>query len=368
MELSDFQQRILGFPASQGGYAAPSQANDDLDRARWGSVGQIGLALLGASGRMPNGQRAAMLAQGLGQVQDPQQVAMTYAQQRLLQSAAQAKMAELQRQDALRQKLTDTKYLQGLGITPQMAEVLGPDGITEVLTKRAGVNPLDDQVKRAQIEHLMRPDAKTAPTPQMVDLPGGGKGWATPGSTDVVPIAGAGKGGIDPELAKRTDSDKDSLTYAKEAITANRILSDPTYFGKLTDGQNKKVWDKIPAMNGSWAGPEYLTADREARNFIDSVVRPRSGAVVPPEEMENNRSIFTPSAGDDQAELARKAAKRVMHIESLIAGANPVDRPMLEQMYQESVRDLQKMYPAAAPGAAPAAASGPAIKTIRQVR
>ena len=72
MDLSDFQQRILGFPAAQ------TQANDDLDRARWGSIGQIGLALLGASGRMPNGQRAAMLAQGLGQVQDPQPVSYTH--------------------------------------------------------------------------------------------------------------------------------------------------------------------------------------------------------------------------------------------------------------------------------------------------
>ena len=361
MELSDFQQRILGFPSQ-----AFSSGNDDLDRARWGSVGQIGLALLGASGRMPSGARNAVLAQGLGQVQDPQQVAMTYAQQRLMQSAAQAKMDELRRQDALRQKMTDTNYLQGLGVTPQMAEVLGPDGITELLTKRAGINPLDEQLKRAQIEHLLRPDAKAAPTPQLVDLPGGGKGWGIPGSPDVVPIAGAGKGGTDPEQAKRTEFEDKNLTYAKEAIAANKVLADPTYSGELSSGVNKRL-NMIPTMDGSWAGDKYLTGDRSANSFVDSVVRPRSGAVVGKEELENNKKIYTPAPGDKQWQLEDKARMRAQHIESLIAGANPADRPMLMQMYRDTVAELQKKYPGAATGSAPAMPNVPpaAVEALR---
>lgn len=155
MDLSDFQRRLLGFPqqAFTGLMTSENDAPErqDLVNARWNSIGQAGLALLGASGRMSDAQRAAMLAQGLGKVSDPQQAAMNMSQQRLMLSAAQAKMADVQRQDALRQKLADPAFLQGLGITPQMAEALGPDGVAELLQKRAGMNPLDDELKRAQI-------------------------------------------------------------------------------------------------------------------------------------------------------------------------------------------------------------------------
>ena len=77
--------------------------------------------------------------------------------------------------------------------------------------------------------------------------------------------------------------------------------------------------------------------------FIDSVVRPRSGAVVGKEELENNRKIFTPSPGDSQDELFRKAKMRAGHIQSLIAGANPADRAGLQKLYEESVAELQKI-------------------------
>jgi hypothetical protein len=202
----------------------------------------------------------------------------------------------------------------------------------------------------------------------MVDLPGGGKGWATPGSTDVIPIGGAGKGGTDPEQAKRSEAEDKNLTYAKEAIAATRVLSDPTYSGELTSGMNKRL-NAIPALNGSWAGDKYLTGDAQANSFVDSVVRPRSGAVVGPTEMADKKRIFTPMPGDTPEQLQAKAVQRAEHIKSLIAGANPADRPMLMQMYQDTVAELQKAYPAAVEGASPqpAEAAGGA-RVLRRVR
>jgi hypothetical protein len=264
------------------------------------------------------------------------------AQARLMGSRAQQEQAETERAQALRQRFADPQFLNSLGIKPEVAEALGPAGIQKMIENQALANTpeaqLDRRYKEAQIDHLLNP-VRTSPTPQMVDLPGGGKGWATPGSTDVIPIGGAGKGGVDPEMAKRTEGEDKNLTYAKEAIVANRYLSDPSIAGDLTSGYKSRV-NKIPTLEGSWAGEKYLTGDSQANSFVDSVVRPRSGAVVGPAEMADKKRIFTPMPGDSQQRLFEKAQQRAEHIKSLIAGANPADRPMLQKMFDESQQEI----------------------------
>jgi hypothetical protein len=379
MELSDFQRRMLGFPAQALGNVASAFTADpdapaeqqDMANARWGTLGQIGAILFAAGQRQTDQGRAALLSR-IASVNTPDELAMNAAQRRLMQARTQQAQTEMQRQQMLRDQLNDPKTLQSLGISAEQAMYLGDEGIRKLLENRAMANTpeaaLDRRFKEAQIEHLMRPDKVAAPTPQMVDLPGGGKGWATPGSTDVVPIAGAGKGGVDPELAKRTEAEDKNLTYAKEAIAANKILADQQYSGELTSGMNQRL-NMIPTMNGSWAGDKFLTGDRSANSFVDSVVRPRSGAVVGKEELENNKRIYTPSPGDTPEQLASKAVMRAQHIQSLIAGANPADRAMLQQMYQDTVAELQRLYPQVAGGAATAPGSLPkGVRSIEEVR
>lgn len=375
MEMSDFQRRMLGFPAQAFGGVIPDPnapiEQQDMANARMDTLGQMGALLLAAGQRQTPQNRAAILARMAG-VDSPDTLAMNSAQRRLMQTRTQQAQTEMQRQQMLRDQLNDPKTLQSLGISAEQAQYLGDEGIRKLLENRAMANTpeaaLDRRFKEAQIEHLMRPDKVAAPTPQMVDLPGGGKGWATPGSTDVVPIAGAGKGGVDPELAKRTEAEDKNLTYAKEAIAANKILADQQYSGELTSGMNQRL-NMIPTMNGSWAGDKFLTGDRSANSFVDSVVRPRSGAVVGKEELENNKRIYTPSPGDTPEQLASKAVMRAQHIQSLIAGANPADRAMLQQMYQDTVAELQRLYPQVAGGAAAAPGSLPkGVRSIEEVR
>jgi hypothetical protein len=185
-----------------------------------------------------------------------------------------------------------------------------------------------------------------------------------PGSTDVMPIGGAGKGGTDPETAKRTEAEDKNLTYAKEAITANSYLSDPAISGDLTSGYKNRV-NKIPTLEGSWAGEKYLTGDSQANSFVDSVVRPRSGAVVGPAEMADKKRIFTPMPGDSQDRLFQKAQQRAEHIKSLIAGANPADRPMLQKMFQDSEQELLNAYNSTQGNSQQ---SMPGVKSIRQIQ
>ena len=126
----------------------------------------------------------------------------------------------------------------------------------------------------------------------------------------------------------------------------------------------------IPALNGSWAGDKYLTGDAQANSFVDSVVRPRSGAVVSPTEMAEKKRIFTPMPGDEDAQLLQKAQMRAQHIQSLIAGSNPADRPMLQKLYEQSLAELQQMaaqYKQSGQGAAPNSGLPPRVKSITPV-
>jgi hypothetical protein len=325
-----------------------------------------------AGQRMTPRERATILAQApqyMDGIQNDMQMA---AQARLMNTRAQQEQDDLARQAAMNAKLMDPKFLAGLGVKPEIADMLGPDGIKKMLIDQMSANTpdkiLDRKLTQAQIDHLLNPPT-AKPTPQLVDTAGGGKAWATPGSTDVVPIGGAGKGGTDPEMAKRTEAEDKNLTYAKEAIAAHKILSDPKYSGDLKSGYKARV-NMIPALNGSWAGDKYLTGDAQANSFVDSVVRPRSGAVVSPTEMADKKRIFTPMPGDEDAQLLQKAQMRAQHIQSLIAGSNPADRPMLQKLYEQSLAELQQMaaqYQQSGQGAAPNSGLPPRVKSITPV-
>lgn len=363
MALSDFAQRLLGFPAqlfdnqtsnpvaasnpSAAALAQPTMQQlqqQDMQDAGMQRIGQLGMILMAAGQRMTPRERATILAQAPQYMDGMQRDAMTAAQARLMNMQGQAAQDELTRTEALRQKFNDPSYLNSIGLSTEQAQALGPAGIQKLLENQALANTpeatLDRRYKQAQIDHLLNP---TPADPQMVDLPGGGKGWAYPGKPDVLPIGGAGKGNLDPETVKRSDNENMDLTYAREAITANKFLSDPTYSGSLTDGYKNRL-NKIPTLEGSWAGEKYLTGDSQSNSFVDSVVRPRSGAVVGDAEKADKKRIFTPMPGDTPQQLFEKAKMRTQHIQSLIAGANPADRPMLLKMFQDSENELQQAY------------------------
>lgn len=367
MALMDFATRMFGYnPFDTNSSGQPIQlpgatmANastiaqptleqsyqDDLRQAQMDRVGNLGMLLLAAGQQLTPAQRATILSQAPQYMDGAQRDAATAAQARLYGMQQRASQEALARQDELRKQAP--ALAKQLNLSEADLAVLSPEQIQKMRVDQLTRDPRESQLvdlklqhEQAQIDALRNPRAGT---PQMVDLPGGGKGWATPGSSDVTPIGGAGKGGTDPEMAKRTEAEDKNLTYAKEAITANRMLSDPSISGDLTSGWKNRV-NKIPTLEGSWAGEKYLTGDSQANSFVDSVVRPRSGAVVSPSEMADKKRIFTPMPGDSQERLFQKAQQRSEHIKSLIAGANPADRPMLIKMFEDSQQELLGLVP-----------------------
>ena len=361
MALMDFASRLLGYnpfdtqnsnapvsgqQASTAAIAQPTLGQmyqDDLQQAQMGKLGNLGMLLLASSQQLTPAQRATILAQAPQYMDGAQRDAMTAAQARLMNMQGKAAQDTLARQEQLRANAPD--LARQLGFDEKAAGYLTPEQLQEIYVKKATQDPRDAQLKDAQIQHYLN-SGKTSPTPQMVDLPDGGKGWATPGSANVLPISGSGKGALDPTTVKRLEAEDKNLTYAKEAISANRVLSDPAYSGELTDGYKNRV-NLIPTLEGSWAGEKYLTGDSQANSFVDSVIRPRSGAKVDAKEETDKKRLFTPMPGDSQERLYEKAQMRANHINSLIAGANPADRPMLQKMFQDSEQELLGMIPGA---------------------
>jgi hypothetical protein len=252
MELSDFQKRILGFPSQafgmQGGEA-------DLDRARNANLGQIGLALMAASGRMPEVNRMAALAQGLGQVQDPQSMAMNYAQQRLMQSAMQSKMGEMQRQETLREKLADPAYLPK-GVTPQLAEMIGIEGVSKIAIANATKDPLEAEkiragIARDQAEIAALQGPKIGPIGQDADgntIYGDQRTGRPINATPAAPAAAAtgveAPAGVNPREFRKKQADLAATSAAAEATQKKYI--DEQFNPALAD-YDKAVRDGIGA-------------------------------------------------------------------------------------------------------------------------
>lgn len=362
----DFFSRMTGQPAA-GMAATPDQLQQqDRFNAGMNSAGKLGMLLLAAGQRLTPRERATILAQA-PQYMDMQGELQTAAQTRLMGMKAQATQDELSRQTALADRVRkDPTFATSLGLTPDLLSTLSPAEIADVVKTRATRNPLDDELKQAQIYHYLNPTT-TAPSPQLVDLPGGGKAWAMPGSSEVTPIGGAGKGGVDPETAKRSEGEGKALTYAKEAIASNVGLTKPNVAGALTNKWQKRA-NMLPTLGASsWADNNYVAGDRAGNSFIDSVIRPRSGATVPPDELERNKQVFTPQPGDTADVLLQKAQMRAQHIQSLIAEANPADRPMLLKMFEDSQREILGAYQGGGQGAAPAAAA-PGVRSIVEIK
>ena len=390
MALNDFARRLLGYDpfgdATQGQPATGQPANtaalaqptleqmyqDDLQQAQMSKLGQLGMLLMASGQQLTPAQRATILAQAPAYMDGAQKDAMTAAQARLYGMSTKAKQDEIAQQDALRQQAP--ALAKSLGISPELSGALTPEQIREMYIKKQMADPRESQLmdlkiaeEQARIDALRAP--KAGPAPQLVDLPSGGKGWAVPGQAEITPITGAGKGGLDSETVKRSENEDKNLTYAKEAIAANRVLSDPSFSGDLTSGWKNRV-NKIPTLEGSWAGEKYLTGNSQADSFVDSVVRPRSGAVAPPSEYDAKKRIFTPMPGDSQEKLFQKAQQRTEHIKSLIAGANPADRPMLQKMFEDSQQELLSMV-GGGQGGMPANQGNqlpPGVASIRKVR
>ena len=375
MDLTDFQRRLLGFPAQMfGGQAIPpaqpmspvdEQQQQDMQQASTQRLGQLGMLLMAAGQRMTPKERATILAQAPQYMDGVQRDAMTAAQARLMNMQGRAAQDELSRTEALRQKFNDPNYLNSIGLTPEQAQALGPSGIQKLLENQALANTpeaaLDRKFKQAQIDHLLNP---TPANPQMVDLPGGGKGWAYPGKTDVLPIGGAGKGTA--EEPKKTEAEVKGYQFAQQSIDAYKKLADPEYQYALTS-RAQQLANKLPYFSSPWSSNDYRSADAASSAMTDAILRNKSGATIHDPEIQDEIRRVIPQPGDTPEQLKDKVARQRLMIEGFIGAANPADRKALKELYDKTNNELMSKYTQSAPGNSANGASAPGVKSIRQI-
>jgi hypothetical protein len=381
MALNDFARRILGFPedlfnsqssqpvsgpqASTAAIANPllQQQQQDMQQAGMQRVGQLGMLLMAAGQRMTPRDRATILAQAPQYMDGMQRDMMTAAQARLMNAQQQAAQDELGRTEALRSKLSDPAYLQSIGITPEQAQALGPTGIQKLLENQAMANTpdalLDRRVKEAQIQHYLN-SGQTKLSPQMVDLPGGAKGWVYPGSNEVTPITGAGKGTED--APKKSEAEVKGYQFAQQTIDAYKKLADPEYQYALTS-RTQQLANMLPYYSTPWSSEDYRSADAASSAMTDAILRNKSGATIHDPEIQDEIRRVIPQPGDTQAQIQDKVARQRSMIQGFIGAANPADRKALQDLFDKANSDLMNKYTKPAAGALP-----PGVRSIQEVR
>lgn len=340
MELSDFQRRLLGFPQQAFGAviadpnAPPEQ--QDMANARMDSLGQMGAILLAAGQRQTPQSRAAILSR-LASVDSPDSLAMNAAQRRMYGMRMQQAQTEMQRQDALRQRLSDPAFLQGLGINPQIAEVMGPAGVADLIQKRAGVNPLDDEVKRAQINAYNNRPVALSPYEEAKQKQQAEYEMRTQ-EADQIGLQGDQRreflatGKISAPAAPKppTKEQSDSYGFATRIVRDMPILQDQTKINAGSSGWNRAI-SNIPFGYGNqMAGKDYQQITQAQRDFINAVLRRESGAAISPQEFDNAALQYFPQPGDDPDTVSQKLANQRTQLEAIMYGMVPEDRQRLQ--------------------------------------
>jgi hypothetical protein len=340
MELTDFQRRMLGFPAQMFG-GAPSQPipnqdvntgtiaaptadqlqQQDMQEAGMQRLGSLGMLLMAAGQRMTPRERATILAQAPQYMDGMQRDAASAAQARLINMQGQAAQQEIARTQNLQSKLSDPAFLQSLNITPEIAQALGHSGIQKLLENQAMANTpdnrLDRQVKEAQLKKLLTPEQEK---PTLVDMPDGSKGMWYPGSTNVVPVEGTGQG---PKPA--TQDQAASAGFVTRMRNANNVMSDPgiAEYGMGVKGTMNRANSSIPIIGNSYVDPQYQQLDQAQRNFINATLRRESGASISPGEFENARIQYFPQVGDSPEVIAQKELNRQDAIKGVLYATSP---------------------------------------------
>lgn len=135
-------------------------ANDeDRQSAQSTMLGQLAMLALAAGQRQTAGQRAATIASAAPVIGGYQRDVLNAAQARLMQAKATQDSQELERQNAIAEKLQDPAFAQGIGLTPEQAALLGPQGAIDALKARATHDPMDALYKAAMIKKLQQGDA-----------------------------------------------------------------------------------------------------------------------------------------------------------------------------------------------------------------
>jgi hypothetical protein len=317
--------------------AAPTMQQtqqQDFNNAMLGRMGQLGMMLVAAGQRMTPRDRATILAQAPQYMDGVQTDMANAAQARLMATRAQQEQIDQARQAAIDAKLSDPKFLTGLGIKPEMAEALGPAGVRKLLENQALANTpdalLDRQYKQAQINHLNTPTKGTDP---YADTLAREKAQfdARKAQAETLGLKGedaqqyAATGKMQTANEKQTQDQANAALFSARMEEANKVLSNPdiSKFGMGIPGVMNKANSMIPIIGNAFLDPQYQQLDQAKRDFVNAVLRRESGAAISNGEFGNAEKQYFPQVGDSPEVMAQKAQNRATAIQGIYDAAAP---------------------------------------------
>lgn len=175
-------------------------------------------------------------------------------------------------------------------------------------------------------------DAQEPPgtTPTITAVPGG-----------ITPIPGTGKAPIETQI-------KNQSFYIRQRAS-EETLNDPTAIEKFLDPSN--AIPRSIGMGFLQSGPAQAV-DQAGDEWVNALLRPDSGAAIPPAELATYRATYVPEWGDKPEKIAQKRAARVRAAEGIRAGLSPAQVVEAERVIARNPNPtLGKKFPAPPPEA-----------------
>jgi hypothetical protein len=170
-------------------------------------------------------------------------------------------------------------------------------------------------------------DARSGPQPAP-----SGYHWVDPSnpSAGLAPIPGGPAGAATPDSVnpyydgKFTVEQGKVAGYADRLTEAERVIQEKEAVGTDRWEQGKA---RVPIIGNEIVSNDYQQLDQAKRNFVNSVLRRESGAVISDEEFGNADKQYFPQPGDSKETLAQKERNRAAVYESYARESGPNYRP-----------------------------------------
>ncbi|OYD77981.1 UNVERIFIED_ORG: hypothetical protein BDU10_3104 [Burkholderia sp. CF145] len=212
------------------------------------------------------------------------------------------------------------------GVDPQTAASVASTSFpgAELQAIAPGSSVID---KRTGKVILQTPEVQTGPAKAIADLTAARDRFA-PGSAQFTMYDNAIKK-LAPDAAtanKPTEYQSKSAAFGARAQASDQILrqlenSDAySVLGQAT----RQGLSSLPGVGGiaggianAIAGPQGQAADQAQRDFVNSILRAESGAVISQQEFDNARKQYFPQPGDGKDVIAQKQRNRQLAIQGL---------------------------------------------------
>lgn len=114
-----------------------------------------------------------------------------------------------------------------------------------------------------------------------------------------------------------TESQARAALFANRVEQADPILEEQTDYVKSANPIWFTVQKGAPDFANAMRDPQFRQYDQARRNFLNSILRRESGAVISPTEFADGNRQYFPLPGDDEKTLEQKRQNRLVAIANL---------------------------------------------------